>query len=124
MDCKKGDFGAVKDRGVSLRNRKLLFYGVCIWVRLGLAYLAYKLNEKEWFPYLIAGIMLLSLRYVKFNKDHCVWWSRKFHHMMVIIILLTSIYQIVTKDKKPLIAVLILIDLIVGVISSFIFKWR
>ena len=41
MNCKKGDFGGVKDRGVSIKNRKLIFYGICIWVRLGLVYVCF-----------------------------------------------------------------------------------
>ena len=41
MICKKGDFGGVKDRGVSLKNRKIIFYLVCVPLRLGIAYTAY-----------------------------------------------------------------------------------
>ena len=124
MNCKKGDFGGVKDRGVSIKNRKLIFYGICIWVRLGLVYLAYKLKEKVWFPYLIVAIFLFSLYNVKFDKDECVWLARKMHYIILCIILLASIYQVISKDKRPIISLLVLIDLILGLGSSFILKWR
>ena len=70
MECKKGDFGGIKDLGVSLKNRKLLFYGICIWVRLGLSFLAYKYTTTKWFPYLVAIICLLSIKFVHFEKDN------------------------------------------------------
>jgi hypothetical protein len=124
MNCKKGDFGGVKDQGVSLQNRKRLFYGICIWVRLGLVYLAYVLRKKKWFPYSIIVICLLSLYFIKFDKDTCVWWSRKMHQIMVYIILVAALYQVITEDVRPIISILIFIDLILGIISSFLLKWR
>jgi len=123
MECKKGEFGGIKDLGVSLKNRKLLFYGICIWVRLGLSFLAYKYTTKKWFPYLVAIICLLSIKFVHFEKDNCVWWSRKMHFIILILVLCTSIFQIITKNDKPIIAFLILIDLLLGLSSSFYLKW-
>ena len=124
MKCKKGDFGGVKDLGVSVKNRKLLFYGICIWVRLGLVYLTYLLYNKTWFPYLVAGISSLSLFFIKFEKEECVWWSRRIHKIMLILVLIASIHQIIVKDKNYIISILIFIDLIIGIISSLILKWR
>lgn len=124
MKCKKGDFGGVKDLGVSVKNRKLLFYGICIWVRLGLVYLTYLLYNKTWFPYLVAGISSLSLFFIKFEKEKCVWWSRRIHKIMLILVLIASIHQIIVKDKNYIISILIFIDLIIGLISSLILKWR
>lgn len=124
MKCKKGDFGGVKDLGVSVKNRKLLFYGICIWVRLGLVYLTYLLYNKTWFPYLVAGISSLSLFFIKFEKEECVWWSRRIHKIMLILVLIASIHQIIVKDKNYIISILIFIDLIIGLISSLILKWR
>ena len=124
MICKKGDWGGVKDLGVSLENRKRLFYGICIWVRLGLVYLAYLLREKKWFPYTILGICLLSLYWIPFDKDACVWWSRKLHHIMVYVLLAAALYQVVMEDTRPLLSILLFTDLMLGVTSSFLLKWR
>ena len=124
MNCKKEDLGGVKNLGVSVKNRKLLFYGICIWIRLGLVYFAYILRKRVWFPYFALGIGLFSLYTIKFDKDECVWWSRKMHQIILCIILLASIYQVISKDKRPIISILILIDLILGLGSSFILKWR
>ena len=124
MKCKKGDFGGVKDYNVSIKNRKLLFYGICIWIRLAIAIAAYKLKDKDWFPYIVALVSLMSIYWVKFDKDHCVWWSRKIHYIMICLILLTSIFQVITKKKTVIIPLLLLLDLIIGIISSFLLKWR
>ena len=124
MKCEKGDFGGVKDYNVSIKNRKLLFYGICIWIRLAIAIGAYKLKDKEWFPYIVALVCLMSIYWVKFDKDDCVWWSRKIHYIMICLILLTSIFQVVTKKKTVIIPLLLLLDLIIGIVSSFLLKWR
>ncbi len=123
MKCKKGDFGGVKDLNVSLKNRKILFYLVCIWIRFGLFLLAYKYYNKKWFPYVIGIIAIILLYFVKFDKDHCVWWSRKLHYIMLCLILIVSVIQIILKDNKPFIPFLILSDLILGIGSSFVLKW-
>lgn len=123
MKCKKGDFGGVKDLNVSLKNRKILYYCICIWIRLGLIYLAYRFCKAKWFPYIIGIIVIILLYFVKFDKAYCVWWSRKLHYIMLCIILIISVIQIILKDNKPLIPLLLLIDLILGISSSFILKW-
>jgi hypothetical protein len=123
MICKKGDFGGVKDRGVSLKNRKILFYLVCVPLRLGIAYTAYLIHKKKWFLHLVAIICILSLYFVKFDKDECVWWSRKMHYIILCIILFVSIIQIILKNNKPIVPALILIDLLLGISSQFVLKW-
>ena len=137
VTCKLGDFGGVKDLGVSLEGRKWLFYGVCIWVRLGLVVLAYYLRNKPWFPYTVAIGSLLVLWFIDFKKEKCVWWYRFMHRIMVYLILLAALWQVVKHQHweeeeqdcrerlfPPIIAFLLLLDLLLGLGFSFVLEWR
>lgn len=99
----------------------MLFYGVCIWVRLGLVYLSYKMYNIKWFLYLaliVSGIALLR-NVNRVDKDDCVWWSRLFHYVNIWVILSVSIIQLTTGDRKPIISILLLIDVLFGILYSF-----
>ena len=119
VKCEKGDSGKLKEMGIPLNQRKMLFYGICIWLRLGLAYLSYKYYEHPYFLYLAAIGSVIGILTIRVNKDKCVWWSRRFHHINLWLILYTVLIQLVTKDKKPIISYLLFIDVFTGILTSF-----
>ena len=121
--CAKEDTGVIKAAGASFNQRKLLFYGICIWVRFGLVYLSYKFYDKPWFLYLALIGSILSIITIRINKDDCVWWSRRFHYINLLMILYVALIQLITKDRRPVISIILFIDIIVGILHSF-FKFN
>ena len=120
--CVQNDSGVLKEKyNLNYNQRRMLFYGLCIWVRLGLVYLSYKMYNTKWFLYvalIVSGIALLR-NANRIDKDHCVWWSRRFHYMNLWIILCVSIIQLTTGDRKKIISILLLIDVLFGILYSF-----
>ena len=120
--CVQNDSGVLKEKyNLNYNQRRMLFYGVCIWVRLGLVYLSYKMYNTKWFLYvalIVSGIALLR-NANRVNKDDCVWWSRLFHYVNLWVILSVSIIQLTTGDRKPIISILLLIDVLFGILYSF-----
>ena len=120
--CGKNDSGVLKEKyNLNYDQRRMLFYGVCIWVRLGLVYLSYKIYNTKWFLYvalIVSGIAILR-NANRVDKDDCVWWSRRFHYMNLWMILCVSIIQLATGDRKPIISILLLIDVLFGILYSF-----
>lgn len=120
--CVQNDSGVLKEKyNLNYNQRRMLFYGVCIWVRLGLVYLSYKMYNTKWFLYvalIVSGIALLR-NANRVDKDDCVWWSRLFHYVNLWVILSVSIIQLTTGDRKPIISILLLIDVLFGILYSF-----
>ena len=129
MKCEKKDNGLIKGWGVSVKNRKILFYAICIWIRFALVYLSYIFYDRPWFLYVAAGITLYTIISKSFDKDHCVWWSRKFHYIIRVLIFITAIIQLILKYKDneikhiPVISYLLLADILFGLIYSLLVKW-
>ena len=42
-------------------NRKMVFYSVCIWVRLALYYYIYKNKDENYIPYLVGALAIGSI---------------------------------------------------------------
>lgn len=106
---------------LSKSQRQLLFYGVCIWVRLFLIYCVYKFWNHWNFRILCIGILLVSIWRLFFTLDQNVWWSKRFHLVMafcLVVFFLTSLFVYQTKLQYPVIFILSL-DLIVGILVSF-----
>lgn len=121
--CKIGDYGGIKRFNLTLTQRKLLFYIICIPLRLLIAYMAYKLADKTWFYVLIVIATGIMLNKAKYDKTECVWWKRSVHENITTIIFVTAIIQLLTKNRKPIIAALLLADVTFGFISSILQRW-
>lgn len=68
--------GLFKNLGFSSTSRKMLFWGICIWVRLAIAYLVW--NDFIPNSYVRgAGLVGIYMNYTGLNDN--VWWSRGFH---------------------------------------------
>ena len=121
--CKIGDYGGIKRFNLSLTQRKLLFYLICIPLRLLIVYMAYKLADKTWFYVLILIATSIMLTKIKYNKTECVWWKRSVHENITTMIFVTAIIQLLFKNHTPIIAALLLADVSFGFISSILQRW-
>jgi hypothetical protein len=106
---------------LSKSHRQLLFYGVCIWVRLFIIYCIYKFWNNRNFRIIFIGILLASIWRLLSTIDQNVWWSKRFHLVIASILVFfffTSLFISDTKLKYSVVFILIL-DLIVGITVSF-----
>lgn len=108
MDCKPGIFESL---GVSSNVKKLLFYGICIWVRLFIAYLAYRYYSKQWFIYVAGLLSLYAL--LSIGSESCVWWSRSFHKVIA-----GLIFGSVALDQNKFVPYLLVTDVAFGLVYS------
>ena len=69
----------------TINNRILIFYCICIIVRLLLAKLAYTYKDKYWLPYLTIMINVFIIYRLKKNLYGNWWWSRPFHLVISIL---------------------------------------
>ena len=99
MERAKGGF--FERSGFSLSQRKLLFTGVCIWVRLFLAYMITQYAHLKKVQYGILFFSMVSL-YVNIKSlRHDVWWSRKVHASIAFAMCVYSILCIMDKSMNP-----------------------
>lgn len=108
--------GIVENLGASPSQRKKLFYGVCIPLRLLLAYIVY-LNPTSYPMRLMVTIFSASSMYsniLGLNSTNSVWWDRKFHFTMSSLSLILSM-----TDRIEYVPSIMVIDILYGVIHSF-----
>ena len=130
MSCPNGDpnFNKVLNiltlGNVTPKNRKLIFYGVCIPTRLFIYTLVFFLRNQVWLPYLIALFSLISI----FNLSMSVfstspqpqWWSKEFQLFIALCILTVSVLVIFKKIPRYWIPLLLFVSLFGGILQSFI----
>lgn len=131
MKCNKNNNGgAVMSMGYSPEKRKMIFLGICIWIRFLMAfgvYTFYRRKELSYLIPLIAGYSIyINLKQI-FNdkkKGKCVWWSRPFHILNGLTVLLVSVFKISLFNLHPnrLVSFLLLIDVLFGIVTSLIKK--
>jgi hypothetical protein len=108
----------------SKNTRMLLFYCICIWIRLFIALTIYKYSNNKILLYLILLFSIISI-YLNFSKlNEKVWWSRLFHGIIsillfvfVFIILLQGSHTKSILDNKIL-SYLIIVDVLFGFLYS------
>jgi hypothetical protein len=125
MICNKNNNGGgLAKMGYNPNQRRMFFYLICIWVRLFLAYLVFRNYNNKYLYYIIPIIAVYSLylNVKKDNKKNCVWWNRQFHIVISLIILIVSLFKMELARLHPnkLIAYLLGIDVLFGVVTSFI----
>lgn len=109
-------------KNLSKTTRALLFYLICIWIRLGLVYIVYKYSKYNIIIYLlmIISIIAIYLNYTKLNQK--VWWNRKFHLIISFILLISTILILIFKINRNILSLILLIDIIYGISYSIIKK--
>lgn len=107
--------GVIENSGASTCQRKKLFYGVCVPLRLFAAYFVYRTYSSP----LVQGIVLMLaflsayMNLLGLNTSNDIWWSQKFH-------LLSSLKIVVCLlgGRPGFVPYLMLVDVIFGVASS------
>ena len=118
--------GMFKELHYSDIQRTLLFFGICIWIRFLMAYIAehyYKHPVFLWTAFTMSALVIyhLSIRY-----ENCVWWNRSFHKNIAILIFICVAFQLFlqkyteinTLIHPKIIALLLYIDVLYGVYSK------
>lgn len=122
MNCNKYSGGIFKKKGYTLEQRKILFYTICIFVRLLLAGIVYHFSEKKELQYLLLITSFASIITInnKINEGGCVWWNRHFHLFISIVLFICSILAIKNKLKnKKYLSYLFYLDVLFGLTNSF-----
>ncbi len=106
----------------NVHNRVVIFYTICIILRLLLAGLSYQLRDQLWLPYLtmiISGFVIYRLHDQLYGQW---WWSRPFHFMIMILLFIVSILIIYKKVDSKYISYLLYVDVIGGFIHSLLIE--
>lgn len=104
--------GAIENLGYSPSERKMLFYTVCIPIRMTIAALAFKYENHPFFVPLMVVVSTMAI--IQNTNKTKVWWSRHVHRLISLSILLASI-----AGFPKYIKYLLLLDVSYGLISSF-----
>lgn len=120
----KNTLNIIKKIGLdsSIKNRAILFYSICVIVRLLIAGLAYQFRNKTWLPYIVIVISTIVIYRLYNNLSGRWWWSRPFHLLMVILLFITSILTIYKYIDSKYISYLLYIDVFGGFIHSMFIK--
>jgi uncharacterized membrane protein YgdD (TMEM256/DUF423 family) len=120
--------GFFEQHGATPGQRRALFYGVCIWVRLLIAVAAY--YALKWWPVPAASVILaLAVAVVAVNAtaaarhDHNdVWWSRGAHAVIAAMVAVMAVAALATRGKQvpyTAVALAVGLDVVFGVVYSF-----
>ena len=117
--------GQIAQRGVSLPNRRALFYGVCIWVRLALA-IGVGFAAHRWpvvvpsivLAVALGGIVVNVVQAVRQGVD-AVWWSRPSHAVISFAIAVAAVLVLTKHIPPATLGIFVALDVIFGIISSF-----
>ncbi|CAM9256855.1 unnamed protein product [Sphacelaria rigidula] len=107
--------GVVESAGATPSQRKKLFYGVCVPLRLLLAYLVYRTYSFLWVQGIVLSVSLLSvyLNILGLNSSNEIWWSQKFH-----LVLSSKIVFCLVAGRSEFVPYLMLLDVFFGVMTS------
>jgi hypothetical protein len=98
----------------------ILFYTLCIVLRLFIAGLAYHFRDSYWLPYLVLIISLYTGYRISKNLNGNEWWSRKFHLIITILLSIVSVLIILKKVDGKYISYLLYLDVFVGFTHSLL----
>ena len=113
--------GFFKNAGASARMRVTLFYGVCIWVRIAIAF-AVMFAAQAWYTGTMAIVLTASLLFTitELAQRSHVWWNRKVHALMGFAVALSATAGLVTKRDEPVyaISVILFADVLWGALHA------
>jgi hypothetical protein len=120
----KDTLSGLKNIGVkmNIENRKILFYTLCIVLRLFVAGLVYQLKDKHWLPYIITSFSLLIIYRLHDKIDGNFWWSRKFHMFICFSLIFVSVLKINGYIGGEYLSYLLYIDVGFGFLHSLTIK--
>jgi hypothetical protein len=117
--------GRIEKMGASPNVRAALFYGVCIWVRVGITvgvmYIARAYFVPTMIAVLVAAILYSATEFGLTLTNNPVWWSRAAHGLIGAIIAITAIIALATRRFSTAYAIsfFMLLDTAIGIVLSF-----
>ena len=120
----KDTLSGFKNIGVkmNIENRKILFYTLCVVLRLFIAGLVYQLKDKNWLPYIIILFSSLIIYRLHDKIDGNFWWSRKFHLFICFSLIIVSVLKINGYISGEYLSYLLYIDVGFGFLHSLTIK--
>ena len=108
--------GLIEKSGATSGRRKVLFYGVCVPLRLLLALFVYwkSTNPSVQGLVLTASAVSVYINLLSLNSSDRVWWSREFHALTS----LTSLFLLLRGFPGWVPGVMVL-DVLFGLVTSF-----
>lgn len=119
MDKEIGNGGLFKK--YSAHTRFLLFYCICIWIRLFIAYMVYKLAKKKIVILCILIVILFSVCR-NFYTNGSVWWCRSCHGYISIVLAVITLLSLLDYIDSKYISYILVFDIIFGVLYTLIKK--
>lgn len=107
--------GVVEKSGASPGWRKALFYGVCVPLRLFLAWIVYtNLSPSLQVILLIVSAISVYINLLGMNSSNDIWWTQELH-------LLTSLstFLILVARRPEFVPYVMVFDVLYGVVTSF-----
>jgi hypothetical protein len=106
-------------------NRKKVYYGICIWVRLILFSLVFYYREYKYMPYILGVFSILSIMHYKDNIKNPgrQWWSKRFDLSIAILLLISCVLVVVGKINPVFMPIILYASLLGGIIQSFFIKF-
>ena len=111
-------------RGMSARDiverRRLVYYGICIFVRLALIVTVYHWRNVRFVQALVLAGALFGVMNLGSRSSGTQWWSKKFQLVMSIIIAMVVILVYFGRVKSWVIPAAMLVSLLGGILQSFV----
>ena len=106
-------------------NRKNVYYGICIWVRLILFSLVFYYREYKYMPYILALFSVSSIMHYKevIKTPGKQWWSKRFDLSIAILLLISCVLVIGGKINPVFMPIILYTSLLGGIIQSFFIKF-
>ena len=106
-------------------NRKNVYYGICIWVRLILFSLVFYYREYKYMPYTLALFSVSSIMHYKevIKTPGKQWWSKRFDLSIAILLLISCVLVIGGKINPVFMPIILYTSLLGGIIQSFFIKF-
>jgi hypothetical protein len=101
-------------------KRKMVYYGICIWVRLALYTYIYKHKDEKYIPYLVGVLALGAIINLQSSLDNPgkQWWSKRFDLLISVLLLLSCVGVVNGKIDSVYIPVLLYASLIGGLLQK------
>ena len=106
-------------------KRKMVYYTICIWVRLALYTYIYKHKDEKYIPYLVGILALGAIVNLQgsITNPGNQRWSKRFDLLISVLLLISCIGVVNGKIDSVYIPGLLYISLIGGIIQSLNVKF-
>jgi uncharacterized membrane protein YhhN len=103
-----------------VERRRLVYYGICIFVRAALIFTVYHWRNAIFVQALVLAGALFGVMNLGSRSGGTQWWSKKFQLAMSIIIAILVILVYFGRVKPWVIPAAMLVSLLGGILQSFV----